>query len=118
MYYKQEIGKIGEDIVTKYLENKGYKIIQRNFECKQGEIDIIALERNEVVFIEVKTRTNKKYGYAKEAVNKYKKRHLLNSVKYYVYLNNLVEKFIRIDVVEVYLYKNKAYINHIKQAID
>ena len=58
MYLRHEIGKLGEDLAIKYLKEKGYEIIERNFRCKQGEIDIIAKAKEEYVFIEVKTRTN------------------------------------------------------------
>ena len=49
--YTQKIGKFGEDEAVKYLEKKGYKILDRNFSCKRGEIDIIALDKGEIVFI-------------------------------------------------------------------
>ena len=117
MYYKKKTGKEGEDIATKYLEKIGYKILERNFNCRQGEIDIIALDKEEYVFIEVKTRSNKKYGLASEAVNIQKKKYLIKAIKYYLYIKGLENKFIRIDVIEVYKNSNKFYINHIKQAI-
>ena len=118
MYYKQETGKEGEDIATEYLESIGYNVIERNFECRQGEIDIIALDKDEIVFIEVKTRRNKKYGLAVEAVNDTKKKHLWKAVQYYLYSRNLQDDFIRLDVMEIYLSKGRVYINHIKKAIE
>ena len=58
MYYTNyELGRFGEKVAAKYLESKGYDIIQKNFMCRQGEIDIIARDFNELVFIEVKTTT-------------------------------------------------------------
>lgn len=113
-----ELGKIGEDIAANYLTRLGYKIIERNFECRQGEIDIIALHKKELVFIEVKTRTNTFYGEASEAVNKFKRKHLLNSIKYYIYKRNLEDEYIRIDIIEVYINGDNIKINHIKQAIE
>lgn len=118
MYYKKETGKNGEDIVAEYLKELGYIVLDRNFSCKEGEIDIIAKDKDEFVFIEVKTRSNKKYGFPSEAVNKQKIKHLLRAIKYYIYLNGLADKYIRIDVVEVYIINKKFYINHIKKAID
>lgn len=70
MNYKQVEGKIGEDAAAYYLTKHGYRIICRNFRCIQGEIDIIAKDGNNLVFIEVKTRTSTKYGEAKEAVRR------------------------------------------------
>ena len=117
MYLRHEIGKIGEDLATKYLENIGYSIIERNFIAKQGEIDIIAKDKEELVFIEVKTRTNALYGQPVDAVNRIKQKHLVKTVNYYLYLRNLENKFIRLDVIEVYLKDKKNKINHIKQII-
>lgn len=118
MYKSHELGKLGEDIVANYVTRLGYKVIERNFECKQGEIDIIALDNKALVFIEVKTRTDMSYGEACEAVTKFKLRHMINSIKYYIYKRNLQDEFIRIDVIEVYIKREKIKINHIKNAIE
>lgn len=117
MNEKQIEGKTGENVATKYLENQGYKIICNNFRCMQGEIDIIAKDKNELVFVEVKTRKSKMYGEAREAVDRNKQKHILEATKYYLYKNRKENNFVRIDVIEVYIKKNKFTINHIKQAI-
>lgn len=118
MFYKQEIGQNGENIAGNYLENEGYVIVERNFRCKQGEIDIIAIDKREIVFIEVKTRRNNKYGNPAEAVDNIKQKHIRKASKWYVHINNLYNYFIRFDVIEIYFKKNSYRINHIKQAID
>lgn len=115
MYQRHELGKEGEEEATKYLEKQGYQIIGRNFECKQGEIDIIAKDKNEYVFIEVKTRQNRHYGMPCEAVNEKKQKHIWNATKYYLYIHKLENQYIRFDVIEVYKKNNKFYINQIKQ---
>ena len=117
MYQRHETGKIGEDIAVSYLNEKGYQIIERNFECTQGEIDIIAKDKKELVFIEVKTRASVLYGLPKEAVDKTKKKHIYKSAEYYIYLKHLENAPIRIDVIEVYKKNDKYKLNHIKQAI-
>lgn len=78
MYVSHELGRIGENIIADYITKLGYKVVERNFECNQGEIDIIAKDKEELVFIEVKTRTDISYGEASEAVTDTKKRHLIN----------------------------------------
>ena len=85
MYVSHELGRIGENIIADYITKLGYKVVERNFECNQGEIDIVAKDKEELVFIEVKTRTDISYGEASEAVTDTKKRHLINSIKYYIY---------------------------------
>ena len=117
MYLKHEIGKIGEDLASKYLEAAGYIIIERNFLARQGEIDIIAKDKKELVFIEVKTRTSDIYGKPVEAVNTQKQKHLLNTIKYYLYSKHLENEFVRIDVIEVYFNNDTYKINHIKQIV-
>ena len=117
MYLKHEIGKIGEDLASKYLEDAEYTIIERTFMARQGEIDIIAKDKKELVFIEVKTRTNDMYGKPIEAVNMQKQKHLLNTIKYYLYSKHLENEFVRIDVIEVYFNNDTYKINHIKQIV-
>ena len=111
---KQELGKIGESLATLFLESLEYKIIERNFRCKQGEIDIIAKDKNEFVFIEVKTRSSFKFGLPSEAVNSIKQKHIYNSTKYYLYLHHLENQYIRFDVIEVLFKNNKFLVSHLK----
>lgn len=117
MYIKHEIGKLGEDIAARYLEKIGYTIIERNFVAIQGEIDMVAKDKNEIVFIEVKTRTSKEFGRPVDAVNIPKQKHLISTVKYYLYNKHLENEFVRVDVIEVYFYRGKCKINHLKQII-
>ena len=80
MYVNQTLGKFGEDKACKYLEKNDYIISERNFRCKQGEIDIIAkdLSKNELVFVEVKTRLSFNFGRPAQSVNYIKQKHILN----------------------------------------
>lgn len=117
MCLKQREGRNGEVLASKYLEKIGYEIICNNFRCTQGEIDIIAKDKEEIVFVEVKTRTSIRYGEAKEAVDHRKQRHIINAARYYLYKTSKENAKVRIDVIEVYLAGDKAKINHIKQAI-
>lgn len=116
---KQTIGRIGEELTCKYLISNNYKVLERNFRCRQGEIDVIAfdIKSRELVFIEVKTRTNFNFGFPSEAVNEIKKKHIIGSAKYYLYLKNLENTFIRIDVVEIVLNGHEYKLNHLKGVI-
>ena len=116
---KKDLGNFGEQIAVSFLETKGYKILHRNFYCKQGEIDIIAKDENnsEIVFVEVKTRTNNIFGNPSEAVNGIKINHICRSAKYFLFKFHLTDAFVRFDVIEILLQKGKFHINHIKQII-
>ena len=115
--YTQKIGRFGEDEAEKYLKQKGYKILERNFKCKRGEIDIIALDKDEIVFIEIKARISLKYGLPSEAVTKYKLKHIYKTAEYYLYIRNLGKERVRIDVIEVYIKNKRVIINHLKQVV-
>lgn len=116
--YKKELGKKGELISERFLVKKGYKIICKNFYTKKGEIDIIAQKDNDIIFVEVKTRTNLKFGTPAMAINYTKKKHIKLSAKIFLYLNaNIKYNSIRFDVIEVFVKGNKYIINHIKNAI-
>lgn len=117
MYQRHIIGKYGEDVAVRFLEQKGYKIIERNFSCRQGELDIIAKNNGYIVFIEVKTRSNFLYGMPGEAVGRDKQKHIYKVAKYYLHIHKLENHFVRFDVVEVLLDKGRAKVNHIKQAM-
>ena len=123
MYYKQEFGKLGEDIAADYLFDLGYSIIERNFACKCGEIDIIAydetLKDSEIVFVEVKSRIDARCGEPAEAVNRYKKNHIKRVAEFFLMINHLESSFCRFDVVEILSTHDatKYSINHIKNAI-
>lgn len=117
MYRKKQIGNFGEKIACKYLENNNYKIIEKNFNCYQGEIDIIAFDKTtkELVFFEIKTRTNFKYGFPADSINQTKRIHMKKSIEYYLYKNKLQDQYIRIDAIEIVLYNEKYKLNHLKQ---
>ena len=117
MYTRHILGKNGEDEAVKYLEKQGYTIIERNFMCKQGEIDIIALNEKYLVFVEIKSRTSNEFGLPSESVTERKKKHMIKAIQYYLYKRNLENVNIRIDVIEVYVKDEKYTINHIKQII-
>jgi len=107
-------GVIGEDVAISYLIKNKYKIIQRNYACSMGEIDIIALDKNILVFIEVKARTNEVFGLPCEAVTKSKQRHIAKTAQYFIKKNDVYSLPIRFDVIEILGQK----INHIKNAFD
>lgn len=111
---KRKFGIIGEKIAQDYLRNEDYKILETNFYTRRGEIDVIAQKDNCIVFIEVKTRTNLKYGTPAMSVNSVKKKHIKFASKIFLALNKLKESEIRFDVIEVLIMNGKCEINHLE----
>lgn len=107
------IGKNGEEIAVKYLEGKGYKILETNRRfSKLCEIDIIALDKNTLVFAEVKTRKTDICGHPLEAITKSKYNHIKQGLFLYLQENPQYKKF-RIDAVSILL-KPELKIEHLK----
>ena len=100
--YNKVVGSLGEKYVVKFLEDSGYKILNTNYNCRFGEVDIVAIDGNCLVFVEVKTRTTNRYGAPQYAVNYWKRKHLLLSARCYIEQYRMKEYFARFDVVEVF----------------
>lgn len=96
-------GDKGEKLALEFLKKRGYRIIGRNFHSRVGEIDIIALEGNTLVFIEVKTRWSKKFGSPQEAVTPRKLHSIAKTANYYKILHPNLPDEMRIDVLAIKL---------------
>ena len=117
MNSRKRIGNYGEQKAVEFLEKNGYLIIERNFTCRQGEIDIIATKNEEIIFIEVKTRSSLTFGVPCESVTSIKQKHIFKSARYYLHLHHMENCFVRFDVVKVYLQGKNCKINHIMQIV-
>lgn len=93
------LGKISEDYACKFLISKGYKIIARNFRSSFGEIDIVAIDADTLVFVEVKARWSLKFGNPEEAVTREKINKIVKTAAYFSQLHPKLPKKLRIDVV-------------------
>ena len=110
-----QLGEKGEELAVKFLVNLGYQIIDTNWREQKFEIDIIALDEEEIVFVEVKTRSTSAYGNPEEAVTETKQKHLINGADFYIQENE-VDLDARFDVIAIIENSNELTINHIKSA--
>jgi len=110
-----EKGKIGESIAEEYLTGKGFQIINKNWRySRQGEIDLVAKDKDTLVFIEVKARSNINFGYPIEAINSQKMNKIRTLAGFYLNENkNIKFKKLRFDAVSVILGENPE-IKHYK----
>ncbi len=106
------LGNTGEVVAQQYLKKNKYKIIDTNFSCKLGEIDIIATKNDVIVFVEVKSKSSKKYGLPREMVTFYKQNKIKLVASYYLQKNSAFNKNCRFDVIEIL----DGQINHIENA--
>jgi len=101
MLSNTEKGKIAENIACKYIEDKNYLILERNYRTRRGEIDIIAKNNNYIVFIEVKYRKDTENGYPRESVTKLKQNKIKKTAVNYIVRNNIINANFRFDVIEI-----------------
>lgn len=116
----RELGERGEYLARLFLEKKGFEFIRANYETKHGEIDLIMQENDEIVFIEVKTRTEESarvYGRGAEKIDQKKREHIYRSARVFLFEEPLLTRNLtpRFDAVELYIKKdepNKVYALH------
>jgi putative endonuclease len=115
----QALGKQGEAIAVHYLQQRKYTIIEQNFRCKCGELDIIAREGKVTVFVEVKTRKNLSYGPPQLAVTPFKQRQISKAALFYLVQKKIEGANARFDVIAILLgYNEVPQIDHIINAFD
>jgi putative endonuclease len=113
-----EFGQAAEKAATEFLKAKGYKILERNYKTRLGEIDIIAQDNGVICFVEVKARHSLNLGTPQEAVFAAKQRQISKAAVYYLKLNHLLERAARFDVLTL-LYKGSLpEISLIKDAFE
>lgn len=110
-----DLGKKGEELAVKFLESKGYTILDRNWKFGQEEIDIIAQKGAELIIAEVKTRSGSYFGDPEEFVTPAKQKHLVRAADAYVQEKDL-DLEVRFDVVGVIFTGDTHHINHIPDA--
>ncbi|MEQ8188534.1 MAG: YraN family protein [Candidatus Eremiobacterota bacterium] len=115
---KKQLGITGEKEALSLLEKKGYKILEKNFRCLLGEIDLIMTHGEELVFIEVRSRTDTSFGEPYETVNMKKQNKLYKLAEYYLNLRQLHDRPCRFDVISLILTPdgNVRKIEHIENA--
>ncbi|MBL7142197.1 MAG: YraN family protein [Candidatus Pacebacteria bacterium] len=98
-------GKVGEKIAKEYLEKKGYKIIEQNYKTKYAEIDLVVRHKNEMIFVEVRTKVGEDFGAPEETINKKKLKKLRGNAAAYVARAKWKNSY-RIDAICIVLRKN------------
>jgi putative endonuclease len=117
----RSVGNRGEEIAANYLTARGYRILERNFRCKGGEVDIIARDPDDrsLIFIEVKTRRGLTYGVPQLAVTPFKQRQISKAALTWLSKNRLHDSNARFDVIAILLHTGAAHaIEHIRNAFE
>lgn len=98
---RKELGNLAEDMAVGYLSEQGLEIVARNYYVKSGEIDIVALDGEMVVFVEVRSKSNDRYGTAEDTISLKKQRFLYRAAEQFLLKEDMSERICRFDVVTV-----------------
>ncbi|MEN6350052.1 MAG: YraN family protein [Syntrophomonas sp.] len=113
---KKELGARGEEIAALYLQKKGYKILDRNYFTRYGEVDIICIKKRIISFVEVKTRRGTSFGFPEEAITQRKKEHIRKAALMYLESSHQAYGEISFDVISIMIVNGEEKINHIENA--
>lgn len=111
----QSIGKKGEDLAANYLQQKGYRILSRNYRFKKSEVDIICKKNDLLVFVEVKTGSSLKYGQPEVFVSLNQQRAIIRAAEEYLVETNW-KSDLRFDIISIFMKGEEAEIEHLKDA--
>ena len=112
------LGKQGERLAELFLKKKGYKLVERNYRCAAGELDLIMLDQRVIVFVEVKTRTGIGYGSPLEAVEARKQQKMIYAAQFFVSAKKLSQREARFDVVGISWRGVQPIVEHIENAFE
>lgn len=116
--HKQVLGKEGERIAERYLKKKGFTLLERNYRCPVGELDLIVQDRRVVVFVEVKTRSDHRFGTPLESVQQRKQDKMIKAALYFLSQRRLHQSEARFDVVGISFEGGEPTVEHIENAFD
>lgn len=111
---RQRVGRAGEAAARSYLQGRGYRVVESNYRCPYGEIDIIAFHRNTLVFIEVRTRTGSSFGTPAESITAEKLKHLKKAALFYMQSRYGEEAACRFDLVAVRMERESMEVRNLR----
>lgn len=115
---RKELGKNGERIAQEYLKKRGYKILERNYRTKYGEIDIIAQQDSSIVFVEVRTKQSPNFGPPQLSITKSKRNQIMRTALAYINESMISDQPCRFDVIAITLDSSGTKIEHIENAFE
>lgn len=113
---RKALGQQGEELAVRYLQKEGYKILERNFRTRYGELDVICMKQGVLVFVEVKTRRSEVFGTAEEALTPVKIDHIRKVSLQYLNTHPVKHREIRFDVITILMTDDNPRLNHIPAA--
>lgn len=108
MRAKDAVGRYGEDVAEAHVRRRGWQVLERNWRCRDGELDLVALDGDELVVVEVKTRRSTAYGHPAEAVTAAKLARVRRLAALWLAVHEIRPRSVRVDVIAVLLLRGRA----------
>lgn len=115
---KLTLGREGERVAEQFLKRKGYRVVERNYRCPAGEVDLIVLDRRVIVFVEVKTRSGHGFGTPLEAVPRWKQKNMIQTATFFLHQKRLHNRDARFDVVGISWPGREPMVEHVENAFE
>jgi len=112
---KNQLGVYGEKCISRFLERRGFKVLEKNYSCRYGEIDLIAEKDEKIVFVEVKSR-KKEYFPISTVVIPSKQKKIVKTARHYVFKKQINDKVLRFDISTVVFDSNRYKISYLENA--
>lgn len=113
---RQELGRVGEAFAAAHLTGLGWEIIARNYRCRGGEVDLVAIDGGILAFVEVKTRRGERFGSPLEAVDGRKQRHMITAALTFLATHGGAGRVARFDVIGILWDEGTPRLQHVKNA--
>ena len=108
MRAKDAVGRYGEDVAEAHVRGRGWQVLERNWRCRDGELDLVGLDGDELVVVEVKTRRSAAYGHPAEAVTSIKLARVRRLAALWLAAHDVHPRSVRVDVIAVVLHRGQA----------
>lgn len=115
---RRDLGQRSERVAEAFLRGQRYAIIVRNYRCAMGEIDLIAQDRDTLVFVEVRSHTGERFGDPLESVTLHKQRQIAKTALHYVMRQGVTNRPLRFDVIGIRWEGDTPRVSHVKNAFD
>ncbi len=113
---RQDLGRAGEALAASHLEDLGWEIVARNYRCREGEVDIVAVDAGVLAFVEVKTRHDARFGTPLEAVDGRKQRRMITAARHFLAMHGGAGFVMRFDVIGILWGEEAPRIEHVRNA--
>ena len=108
---RRETGILGEKLARDNLEKRGYQVLETNYRCPHGEIDIVATHRHHLVFVEVRTKRSREYGSPEESVSRTKQKRIARIARYYLKQKRITKTPCSFDVISILIKDTKPQVD-------